>query len=289
MKTFFGRLWVTCSRPRTFFSGWVVLNDLPKFRGAPRANETDTFVEGIDVRTFFRSLENHFSHHNITTDEAKLRIVFNQIDKDTGNAIDLITCYAGRDVEYEDVREEFLEMYPALGRTEFRYAAKSLLATNVTKPTHFCGMTRLETHTRALTEAYYLCNSNLEEISVTQTSAIAIGGADDDNLLLSDLVHTLMMHLILADQLENKLYDKVKAVTPLTSSTRFMTKVVHEAAKTAQIQKDQRRSSRPTEPNEVLYNMKSRSENPKAGVNKAAHIVCFNCSKTGHYQRLQGR
>ena len=101
-----------------------------------------------------------------------------------------MTCYAGRDVEYEDVREEFLEMYPALARTEFRYAAKSLLATNVSKPNHFCGMTRLETHARALTEAY-LSSSNLEEVGVTQTSEIAIGGADDDNLLLSDLVHNL--------------------------------------------------------------------------------------------------
>ena len=90
---------------------------------------------------------------------------------------------------------------------------------------------------------------------------------------------------MLADQLENKLYNKVKAVTPLTSSTRFMTKVVHEAAKTAQIQKDQRRSSKPTESNEYLYNVKTRPETPKAGVNKAAHIVCFKCSKTGHYQR----
>ena len=61
----------------------TVINDLPKFRGNATHNEFDTFVQGINVKTFFRSLDNHFEQNKITDNAAKLRLLFAQIYTNT--------------------------------------------------------------------------------------------------------------------------------------------------------------------------------------------------------------
>ena len=66
----------------------TVINDLPHFRGNQREGEKD-WEESIDVRTFFRTLENHYEQHGIVDDKKKIRILFSQIDKNKGNAIQL--------------------------------------------------------------------------------------------------------------------------------------------------------------------------------------------------------
>lgn len=88
----------------------IVLNDLPKFSGNPRLHDVN-FVQGINVETFIRTLDNYFIQHQITDDVRKLQILFAQIDKEKGDANDLVTCYTGKLIPYIDFTNEFIHMY----------------------------------------------------------------------------------------------------------------------------------------------------------------------------------
>lgn len=68
--------------------------------------------------------------------------------------LSLITCYAGRTMPINKLKNQFLNMYPLFKVTEFYHAAKSLLETNLTPKTIFCEMTSLENTSRAAAEAY---------------------------------------------------------------------------------------------------------------------------------------
>ena len=43
----------------------TVLNTLPLFKGNARITDDDTFIPGVNVRVFFRALENYFEQNNI--------------------------------------------------------------------------------------------------------------------------------------------------------------------------------------------------------------------------------
>ena len=105
----------------------TVLPDLPFFRGNAREGEKDFTDGGINVRTFFRTLDNYFAQQKITDDAAKVRVVFAQVDKTRGNAIHLVTCYAGRDITYEALQRQFLQCYPNFNKTEVTHASKEVL------------------------------------------------------------------------------------------------------------------------------------------------------------------
>lgn len=297
----------------------TILDGLPTFRGNPRPNEVDTFTPSVNVKTWFRALDNHFLQNDIYSDEAKLRILFAQVDKNSGDALELVSVFCGKNVTYEEVREDFLSIYPNFVRSEFRHAARSILKLDVHSPTLLLGMTSLETHSRALVEAY-LNKPQMTELqlghdcrldrvitdpydretrpTVWKTTSRLEEEADEHSrtpspatpprsreitthtVMLSDVLQNLVLHLFTAAQFKDHIYDKLSTITPLTKSTKFMSMSVQLAEKEKLVRSEGKKSKQ-HDHTEVLYNLNTE-QRPAAAQNARA---CYTCGKTGHFAR----
>ena len=131
----------------------TIIHDLHLFQGNPRPTEP-RFVPDIDARIFLRSVEIYFEQHNITSNEKVLQIVFSLIEKHRGDAIKLITCYAGKKIPFFQFKSEFLAMYPVFTIDEFKHEAQGLLSTKLKSEDMFCTMITLENASVAVAEAY---------------------------------------------------------------------------------------------------------------------------------------
>ena len=131
-------------------------NNLIKFRGYLKSHEKSTvgITPYVNERIFLRILRNHFPTNNITLDEAKLRILHNQIDATVGDAIDLINCYIEEDVTFEQVEHNITKMYPELRKSSFRVSATSISKFKLNDGQRFYSMTKLIQESKALAIAY---------------------------------------------------------------------------------------------------------------------------------------
>ena len=156
------------------------------------------------------------------------------MDKTSGDALHLVYCYAGKGTTYENVRADFLLCYPQFQRSDFRIAAGTLMGSDIMNPSFFCGLTRLETESRALVESY-LCTEAMLRENVTMDSSIIVGEGENEEefiqIPLSAVLQTILMHLILSVQMKSSVYDKIANITPGTESTRFMSTAVQMAEK----------------------------------------------------------
>ena len=190
----------------------TILNDLPKFIGNAKVGEQN-FKTSINVKTFFRTLDNYFLTHNITDNSKRIQTLYALINKEQGDAIDLITCYAGKEVTYEQISRDFFRMYPNFSATEFKHAATSILDSKINVPSVFAGLTRLENQSQAVAEAY-LNRQEMSDIGLQPESIIA--RTDDGEYLDTNLLAVLQnytMHLLLASHIQNKVYDKLIGIT----------------------------------------------------------------------------
>ena len=87
----------------------VVLNEIPCFKGRPMAHDVEGFKYGPDLKTFLRTLQNHFLQQDIKDDAEKLQLLYSRVDKTSGDAITLLNnLYVGRHVKYDDVEKELV-------------------------------------------------------------------------------------------------------------------------------------------------------------------------------------
>ena len=260
----------------------IISGELPTFRGNPKPNERGSPPPGVNIKTFFRALDNHFIQQGIQSDEEKLRILYAQIDKTSGDAIDLVNCYAGRSVRYQDARAEFMAMYPDFHRTEFSHAARSYLGTTVAQPNYFCGMTRLENVSRALVEAY-IQGPAIRNVPMDMDSGVLIPAENPNDpprlLLCIDIIQNILMHIFMATQLPDKVYDKINSVTPVHTSTSFMAEAVKLAEKDRLNTASRQR--RPRDNNDTLYTIQTNDTKPQP---TSAKRECYRCGKPGHFQ-----
>ena len=216
----------------------TILQDMPLFQGHPRRDEP-RFKPDVDARTFLRSVEVYFEQHDITDDKKKMQIVFSLIDKKRGDAIKLLTCYAGKKITFEEFKQQLLSIYPVFRLDEFKHAAQALLATKLEATDMFCSMTSLETASRAvaylnsekLTRNEFNVNSNIELATEADDASQASNQRDDDTapLQLAELLQNFVMHLFIASQTANKVYDKISHLGPRNSSTKVMAETVKAA------------------------------------------------------------
>jgi len=343
------------------FNQLTVLNDLPRFTGNPRPGEPSFKME-IDARTFMRTVENYFASHSVSSDERKLNILFSLIDKKKGDAIRLLTCYAGKAVAFEEVKTQFLNMYPSFKATEFQHAAKAMLETNLKLNNVFCGMTSLENTSRAAAEAYLnhealtKGNFNIKTVlqkagntnvaqpvptappattptadtsaSAATTTAASTGSiappispatsasSATTSILLVDVLQNYSMHLFVATQTHNKVYEKLNAKGPQISSTQFMSDTVKAVEKHKLLYP----TKKPERSDDVIWQVNKRPDNPgwakqrpaqqnrnmqqqnqsaqpprnnvapttrpqPAADRSGAELKCFNCGARGHTRR----
>jgi len=220
----------------------TILSDMPKFAGSPREGEP-RFKQDLDPRTFLRSVENYFENNNVTSDDRKIQIFFSLIDKSKGNAIDLLTCYAGKAVPFERIKKDFLLMYPSFQLTDFRHAARTMLALKITNGNIFCNMIKLENATRAVAEAYVrntaLTKGDFDEYSEVTTPPLAavslltsptVTTASPTPVTqrhkLVDVVQNIFMQLFLAAHTDDVVYDKLANHGPRNASTELMSDTV---------------------------------------------------------------
>lgn len=257
-------------------AGYTLLADLPKFKGEPRPHEVEGFVYGINVRTFFRALDNYIAQQGIQQNDAKIRILFAHVDKTAGNALDLLNCYVGRDVTYETIKDEFLEMYPYFIKTEYRLAAINVHKTNIVSPCIFGGMTKLEMNTRALVESY-LSTDAMRQSGLTLDSEVS---GTRNTMYCRDLLQHFCMTTALAVQTPNRVFEKLDGTTPEVTSTKLMAKAV-QVYEREKLLNAEKRIIKQAETPEVLYKI---NENNATVQNKDTK-VCFRCGRTGHFKR----
>ena len=132
----------------------VILDTLPRFRGNLRQGEDPQGTSHMDVRTFLRSLEIQFGCRNITDNNQKVQLLFNQVVKNVGDAIDVVNAFAGINITYESLKEELLISYPQHERTDFTYAAHTIMNFNIQPQEPLSSMSQLEAKARAAVEAF---------------------------------------------------------------------------------------------------------------------------------------
>ncbi len=290
----------------------TVLTNIPQFTGNPRPGEP-SFKPDIDARTFLRTLENHFRQHNITSDVKKIQILFSHIDKQRGDAINFITCYAGQPVTFDEVKDDLLGMYPSFSATEFKHAARVFLNTKLTDKNIFCAMTALENSSKAVAESYLnhelitegKFNANSTVNAMTPTQVVADGDPQVPPpppprtvpLSLLRILQNYTMHLMVSTQVNPKIYDKtLTSFGPRHSSTKFMAETVKQVEKqklltSSKAQTAQEgfifKTTQPQVPRRQHQQPSPRNttppEQPRFMINK--NITCHNCGKTGHIKK----
>ena len=155
-----------------------IVAEIPRFKGRAKPGEVN-FREGVNVRTFFRSLDNYFEHRNVTDDKIKVRIMFEHIDKESGDAWSVMDNFAGRKNSYKVMKDCFLNQYPLFTKTEFPIAATAVMGMNITQPTIHCGINALERTTRAFSEAY-LNSPGMRESGVNMDTKWVVAQRGED-------------------------------------------------------------------------------------------------------------
>ena len=230
----------------------TVLNGLPVFSGNAKPGET-SFTSDVDARTFLRSLENHFGNHDVFDDNKKIQIMFSRIHKTKGDAIRFISCYTDRPkLTFNELKTRLLLSYPSYKHTEFKPAARALLATKLTTTNMFCEMTGLENSSRAAAEAYVnnikLAKNNFDADTILATGRTNIAGvtipvdtvasepttsrppppppppssSSIPTILLTETLQNFAMHLFLATQTHTKVYEKLIGEGPENCNTLLM-------------------------------------------------------------------
>ena len=278
----------------------TILDNLPRFAGARKATDT-AYKTSLNVRTFFRSLDNYFAQNNISDNAKKVQVLFAQVEKDHGNAIDLINCYVGVDAKYEDIRQEFLHMYPNFIATDIVYAAKAVLDLDITKPDLFSGMTILEKQGKALVEAYLNNPEIMKDLGIDKETKIKTGtGETEKTVLVLNLLHNFVMQIVMARQLPPKAYEQLSKFTAAKTSTKLMSETVFLIEK-ENLRKSIHTQKSPEGTNEIAWHLASTAappyvrapakakgpSNPYAQGNNNSNNskACFGCNKGGHFRR----
>ena len=253
--------------------GMTIVGDMPKFKGRARPGETN-FKEGVNVRTFFRSLENMFLTRNIVDDDTKVRICFQFIDKERGDACLVMDGFAGRRTQFKIIKECFLRQYPVFTKTEFPLAATAVLGSDILKPSIYCGINALEKTTRAFSEAY-LNSPGMKESGVTMETKMKVRRKDEEgverevDVYAEELIQNCMMHTMLATQLPTETYKKFLEKKKLKLESMELASEAISVTERELSMKAMKQKNKIKQGDEVLYEIKSE-------------IKCFNCKLKGH-------
>ena len=259
------------------------LGDLPKFRGAPRQGEQN-FQPGVSIQTFLRAIDNHIEQHKIKGNDKKVQLLFSQVDKESGDGLNTINCFAGRQVDYEIIKRNLLDFYPSFTLTEFRHTSRMMQESNVNSPTLRCGMTTLENYSRGLVEAY-LSSASMEEVDITMETKLdqSVCGKRP-KILLSDVLQNFILHHYISTQVSNPIYDKLAGITPMEEATTFVSNAVKTAARDRLFKTEGKRKPDMVKDPETMFQTHVNQLSTGKSVT-VADKQCFQCQRYGHLKR----
>ena len=219
----------------------TTISDIPKFSGNNKVGEKTS----ITIKNYLRTLTNYFNTNNITEDKRRIDILYSTIDPNKGDAFEIINTYAGTDISYDQLTKELVKLYPTFITTNYRHSVKLISQTNIHQPSVIRGMSTLTTQTRALVEAYlnkpnFAAKGLVLKAPIEGTGEVIIGDDDeieaDTRLTIKNLLENFFLHFITSTQLENKVYEKIEEISPFSSCTEFMARVVeaHELVRVTQ-------------------------------------------------------
>ena len=291
----------------------TVVNGLPKFSGVPRAGES-YFKPEISAKYFIEALENYYASNNVNTEAGKLNIFYNMIDHTRKNALTLIPCFKGANIQtFSEIKEQVLEFYDKDKQTEFQPAAKSFMKLSLHDDIEG-NLTQLNTLTKNLAEAYvtgeHYLGPEFDEDTILANRTLVTGPpvsysyniGTREPMELVKVLQNLLMQIVIAANTHKKVAEKVKKVGPGTKSTKLMTytnKIIYDhplpnADKTIEKKEEvawkaseainnntrtiQREPSQYTRTNKPLHNTKAQYRGD-------GRQKCFNCNEVGHTRR----
>jgi hypothetical protein len=239
----------------------TVLANLPTFSGNSKAGEVHD-KSSINVETFFKTLNNYFTQNNVVTDANKFKILYFRINMEKGDAVDVLEGYADKYVTFKEVEADFMSKYLKFTATEFRDAARTMLDSKLDAPANICGMTRLESQSRAVVEAY-LHNSAIENQGINGEKRLEAEIEDENQSSRIYLLQKFCMHLMMSTKLSPKIYEEVAKNTQATSSKKLRLMTV-EATERYNLKESYTKQNNPRiDPKEAIYNIQKPSPNNK--------------------------
>ena len=173
-------------------------------------------------------------------------------------------------------------------------------------------MAKLENMSRAIVEAYLkndlltkgefsektelkltVSTQNTEESASTATASVS-----PQPLYLLDVMQNFILHIFVASQVNNKIYDKLNSIGPRKTSTRFMAETVKtteryslNSHKKPTPRRDDAiwKATSNYEPHRVAQPRKQQRPNATqiratGQKNDKSSTICFTCKQTGHYK-----
>lgn len=251
--------------------------DLPRFCGESVPGEYKNSPR-MDIRTFLRTMQNHFDVNQVTDDKTKIQLVEQQIDKSTGNAQCITREFGGdKTLTYEVLKEHLLRVYPEFERTDMKHAACALVNTKVHNPDILVGMTNLSQRAKAYVDTY-LERDVMDRIGLYKGTKLT--GTD---ITCSAFLTNALIHLMSAAQLETTHYGAAKDITPDKRAMDVVSRVIHAVKKsTMEPGVTQRQRGTPLDKPTVLYQL---DENKKDKRKTERNDTCYQCGQEGHFRK----
>ena len=257
-----------------------------------------------------RTVENCFIANGITSDERKIQIVYSLIDKKKGTSLSIVGCYVSRKVLFQRFKKEFLGYFLSLKVTEFKHATEALTNIKLSAENMTCDITNMKALSRATVETY-LRNQALTKNKFDESSELPVF-EDDENeendeppIIILDLLQNFLLHVLMASQLNPKIYEKVQNMGPDTPSTGLISDTVK-----AQEAYNQKKGNKTKIKSEVIWkvdnkrpavakipnppqaqqfsknNIKSPEYNkPVPKPNYAKNKMCYTCGSESHLKK----
>ena len=293
----------------------TVLSELPRFSGYNRDDETPFHTE-LDARTFLRAIDTYCEINNITDDKTKIQILFSQIDKKRGNAIQLVTVYAGGNRTFEQVKKGFLDFYPQLKVTERRDSCRNLLKTNLEKADLFGPLTALEVSAKAVAEAYLQDNEmtlgKIGEEAVVYPKPVVSGTSPaaqptegtqhtavtppDPPISLLEVLKNYTMHIFIDAQAPKKVFEKTRKIGPDKPSEELMSETMKANVK---YKAERSETKKPPRENEFVWETTQGKPPPQRNQWRGSEVhkrqmpekkgsydlSCHRCGLKGHFAK----
>lgn len=261
----------------------LVLAALPVFRGNLDSHERGRVEEGPRIQEFLRALTNHFSTYHVEDDNVKTQILFGRLCSRYGDARTIFGCFAGRCIPYDKIERRMLRLYPEYRRTLFWEAARSYKSIQCAQPTPPKGAAALEAQTRAVVDSY-LNEDGIRELGIHPDLKLS----RQSGVTLARVMQYLLIQLALAQQLEERVYEKLRYVYPGDDATNLMAAMVQVLEREPKYKTKDSPSQRP----EVLFQLENEStegrvatrndRNPVRRETGARPRLCFGCNSSKH-------